>query len=282
MSLRKLYSPQAFERPASVSWDAPSQAIAAWAAKPLAAEADNAATISIYDFIGEDPFMGGFGTKRMAAALRSIGPNPVTVNINSPGGDFFDGVAIYNLLREHPEAVTVKVMGIAASAASIIAMAGDTIHMGAGTSMMIHNAWGVVVGNQNDFKAAADTFATFDSAMLSIYAARTGGDEKAIRKMMDAETVLSADAAVDAGFADDIVNLPAVKGGEKTKASAKQQMEAILAERGMPRSERRKLFRELTGTQNAADDIMPGADEWPLAEMNELLSTLKATSTTLS
>jgi ATP-dependent Clp protease, protease subunit len=198
----------------------------------------------------------------------------VTDHINSPGGDFFDGVAIYNLLREHPKAVTVKVMGLAASAASIIAMAGDEIHMGAGTSLMIHNAWGVVVGNANDMRESADTFATFDSAMLSIYAARTGGDEKAIKKMMDAETIMSADDAVAKGFADSVVNLPTSTMQEKTKASAKKQIEALLAEKGMPRSERRKLFRELSGTQDAADDIMPRADEWPVAEMQQLLSTI--------
>jgi ATP-dependent Clp protease, protease subunit len=77
MSLRSnLFKPQAFERPKSVQWDAPSQAISQWASMPNAAEADNDATISIYDFIGEDPFMGGFGVKRMASALRSIGDRP--------------------------------------------------------------------------------------------------------------------------------------------------------------------------------------------------------------
>ena len=274
MSLRKLYAPQAFERPKSISWDAPSQAISEWASKPYAAEAENDATISIYEYIGEDAFMGGFGAKRMAGILRSIGDKPVTVNINSPGGDFFDGVAIYNLLREHPQSVTVKVMGVAASAASIIAMAGDKILMGAGTSMMIHNAWGVVVGNQNDFREAADTFEIFDASMLSIYAARSGGTEKEIKKMMDAETFVSADDAVKFGFADEVVNLPVSKQPEQDKASAKKQFEAILAKEGVPRSERRKLFRELTSTQDAADDVMSSADIWPMAEMKNLLKTL--------
>lgn len=156
----------------------------------------------------------------------------------------------------------------------MIAMAGDEILMGAGTSLMIHNAWGAVVGNANDFITAAETFGTFDGAMLSIYSARTGGDARAIKKMMDAETIMSAEDAVKNGFADSIVNLPAAPAGDRTRASAKRKLEALLAEKGMPRSERRKLFRELSGTQDAADDAKHDAGEWPVAEMQQLLSTI--------
>src|SRR5690606_23214700 len=121
--------------------------LAKWAERPQAAEGDDPNTISIYDVIGEDWWTGGgFTAKRAAAALRSIGKNPVTVNVNSPGGDMFEGIAIYNLLREHPAEVTVNVMGLAASAASIIAMAGDKINVALGSFVMIHNAWGIVIG----------------------------------------------------------------------------------------------------------------------------------------
>jgi HK97 family phage portal protein len=89
-----------------------------------------ASTITILEPIGVDFFGNGVTAKRIAAALRAIGNQPVTVMINSPGGDFFEGLAIYNLLREHPKAVTVQVIGIAASAASVIAMAGDDIQIG--------------------------------------------------------------------------------------------------------------------------------------------------------
>ena len=90
----------------------------------MAAEADEGATISIYDVIGEDWWTGeGVTAKRIAAALRAIGKEPVTVAINSPGGDMFEGLAIYNLLREHEGEVNVKVLGLAASAGSVIASA---------------------------------------------------------------------------------------------------------------------------------------------------------------
>jgi ATP-dependent Clp protease protease subunit len=82
--------------------------------------------ITMFDVIGEDFWSGGGVTaKKVAAQLRAIGDRPVEVQINSPGGDMFEGIAIYNVLREHPQPITVKVMGMAASAASILAMAGD-------------------------------------------------------------------------------------------------------------------------------------------------------------
>lgn len=84
-----------------------------------------------------------------------MGGENVTVNINSPGGDMFEGLAIYNLLREYSGKVTVKVLGIAASAASIIAMAGDEIQIGRGAFLMIHNCWIVMIGNRHDLAKAA-------------------------------------------------------------------------------------------------------------------------------
>lgn len=105
-----------------------------------AALAMNDNVITMFDVIGEDWWTGGGITaKGVAAALRAIGDRPVEVQINSPGGDMFEGIAIYNVLREHSQAITIKIMGMAASAASVIAMAGDTIEIGAASFIMIHN-----------------------------------------------------------------------------------------------------------------------------------------------
>lgn len=101
----------------------------------------------------------GVTAKRISAALRAIGNNDVVVNINSPGGDMFEGLAIYNLLRSHSGKVTVNILGIAASAASIIAMAGDEVQMGRGAFLMIHNCWAVGVGNRHDFAKLANDLA---------------------------------------------------------------------------------------------------------------------------
>lgn len=275
MTIRNLPSPRALTRPQSYNWDAPVPALERW--KPLAADTDTAATISIYDVIGVDWYTGeGTTAKRIAAALRGIGKNPVTVHINSPGGDMFEGLAIYNLFREHPAEVTVKVMGLAASAASIIAMAGDRIEMGLGSFIMIHNSWGMVVGNQNDMRDAAVTFAEFDAAMAEIYAARTGLPVADIAAMMDAEKWLRASEAVENGFADATFDGP---DPETTKAasglSARAELDATLARAGMPRSERRRLLREAAGTPSAAGAAMPGAG-FDAEAAQRLLSTITA------
>lgn len=272
MSLLKLPKPE-FERPKAYQGDARSDVLERW--KPMAADAEDAATISIYDVIGEDWWTGeGVTAKRIAGALRSIGKNPVVVNINSPGGDMFEGLAIYNLLREHPAKVTVKVMGLAASAASIIAMAGDEIEMGLGSFLMIHNSWGVVVGNQDDMRTAAETFSEFDAAMADIYAARTGGDVAEIAKMMADETWLRAETAIDKGFADATFDAPDTENADTGK-KARAALDASLAKAGVPRSERRRLLKEAAGTPSAAGTATPCAG-FDVAAMQRLIDTIKA------
>jgi ATP-dependent Clp protease protease subunit len=279
MSKLKLHKPQAFERPDSLQWDAPSQALERWSEKPFAAEADNPNTISIYDQIGEDWWTGeGVTAKRIAGALRSIGENDVTVNINSPGGDMFEGLAIYNLLAEHPGAINVRVMGIAASAASVIAMAGDKIEMGLGSFLMIHNAWGMVVGNQNDMREASEIFGQFDSAMADIYTHRTGMDKDEVASLMDAETYMTATEAVEKGFATDTFAATLPKEDDtqaRAELSAKRRIDALLAKQGVPRSERRKMLREAVSTQNAADPATPRAG-FDSALVEQTLNLLKS------
>lgn len=268
--------PLALERPDGVAWDVPSRAISAWAERPMAAEADNPRTISIYEPIGADWMGEGVTVKRIAGALRKIGSGDVTVNINSPGGDLFEGLAIYNSLVEHPGDVTVKVMGIAASAASIIAMAGDRVEMGKGSFLMIHNAWGVVLGNRNDFRAAAQMFDQFDAAMAEIYHARTGIPEDEVSAMMDAETFMRASEAIDRGFAEVEFDAPEVNAtATRLDIVARNKIDVALAKAGMARSERRRLVREAIGTHDAAETATQDAGFDTGAAMR-LLETLKA------
>lgn len=280
MSLRKLPEAKAPARPQNLQWDAPSEALARWADRPLAAEANDPTVISVYDVIGESWDGGGWTPRRMAGALRAIGAKDITVKINSPGGDVFDGIAIYNLLREHPGKVTVDVMGVAASMASIIVMAGDEIRMGLGTFMMVHNAWGLVVGNRHDFRAAADIFDGFDGALADIYEARTGLDRKGVEKLMDAETWLGPSDAVAKGFADSIndgatADDASARARDAGAPSAQRRVDAILAQHGVPRVERRRMFREMAGTPSAAGTVTPSAGPDP-ASLRELINLLKS------
>lgn len=281
MSLRKLPEAKAFQRPQSFQWDAPSEVLAKWTEAPKAAAEDSDTVISILDVIGEDWWSGnGVTAKRISAALRSVGTKDITVRINSPGGDMFEGIAIYNLLRGHQAKVTVEVIGWAASAASIIAMAGDEIRMGLGSFMMVHNAWGVVVGNRHDMREAAELFDSFDSALADIYEARTDAGRAAIEKLLDAETFMSASEAVDQGFADvvdkDLVAPSESSGQARADASARDRLDVLLAKQGVPRAERRRLLREASGTRDAADLEPTLGAVLDLAAARQLIETLRS------
>lgn len=268
MSLRKLPAGIVGERPQNYSWDTPSDILSRWSSGPQAAAVDTPGVISILDTIGEDWWTGGgFTSKRMSAALRSIGEsNPVTVQINSPGGDVFEGVAIYNLLRAHKASVTVEVLGIAASAASIIAMAGDEIKVGLGSFVMIHNSWGNVVGNRHDMRAAATLFDSFDSALADIYVARTGNKRADVVAQMDAETFMGAAEAVASGYADTLdTGTPAESAvGTNNKIDrrlmARRQTEAALARAGFTRQNRSDMLSDIV---DAARDA--GVEPTPAA-----------------
>lgn len=283
MTIRKMPEAKTFQRPQNFQWDAPSDVLSKWSEKPLAAVADDENTVTIYDVIGEDMWTGGgFTAKRMSAALRAIGKNDVTVKVNSPGGDMFEGIAIYNLLREHTAKVTIDVMGWAASAASIIAMAGDEIRMGLGTFMMVHNAWGVVVGNRHDMRDAAKLFDGFDAAIADIYEARTGMKRAAVEKLMDAETFMGPSEAVTNGFADLVMNDLTADSGEAKNMDrglmARRQTEAALARAGFSRNMRSEMLSELVnpaardaGRPPAARDA--GVDPVALRRLIETIRT---------
>lgn len=232
-----------------VRFDLSPKALNRWNPAIQAAASDDN-SISIFDAIGEDYWTGeGVTAKRIAGALRAIGDRDVVVNINSPGGDMFEGLAIYNLLREHNGRVTVKVLGVAASAASIIAMAGDEVQVARAGFLMIHNAWILVAGNRNDLRAYADYLEPFDASMADIYAARTGQDLAAIQKMMDGETWIGGSAAVEQGFADALLPSDEIAAGEdKPGAYAVRRIESALRASGMPRTEAMRLISEFKAT----------------------------------
>lgn len=250
--MRKNHLPVALEgNPcASISYELTPNALDKWDGSIKAASADN--TISILDVIGEDYWGEGVTTKRIAAALRAIGNNDVVVNINSPGGNMFEGLAIYNQLRAHSGKVTVNVLGIAASAASIIAMAGDEIQMGRGAFLMIHNCWGVCIGNRHDLAKLALDMEPFDKSMCDIYMARSGQASDAISQMMDNETYIGANDAIEKGFADSLLSADVINDGDESPQAAIRKLDALLAKSNTPRAERRKLISALTGSKPSA------------------------------
>src|SRR5690625_4462525 len=203
----------------------------------------------------------------------------VVVNINSPGGDFFEGVAIYNMLREHPHKVTVQVMGLAASAASVIAMAGDEILVGDGSFLMIHNTWVLAIGNRHDMAEAAELLEQFDMAMADVYSDRTGQDKNDIIRMMDKETWINASKAVEEGFATGYLDSNLIADDVSAEADVKYLavVETAMAKAGHTRSERREILKGLFSSKPGAaeDDAMPRAsDSSELVELVDLIRGL--------
>jgi ATP-dependent protease ClpP protease subunit len=167
------------------------------------AKADSrTAEVWIYDEI--KPW--GTTAKDFAAKLSTIDATDITVHVNTPGGDAFEGMAIYNALKDHPATVTVVVDGLAASAGSFIAQAGDTVRMNRGAQMMIHDAGGLVVGNAADMQDFAEMLNKLSDAIAGIYASRAGGTVADWRTAMRNESWYTAAEAVEAGLADETVD----------------------------------------------------------------------------
>jgi len=163
------------------------------------------AEVWIYEEIGEDFWTGGGVTaKNFQKELSAIKAGQIDLHINSPGGAVFDGITIYNLLKQHPANVTTYIDGIAASIASVIALAGDKIVMAENALYMIHNPSGMVMGTAKDMRTFADTLDKVGGTMVTAYAGKTGKDADTIKALLDAETWFTADEAKEMGFVDEI------------------------------------------------------------------------------
>lgn len=139
----------------------------------------------------------------VARAVEVLDVDELTVRINSPGGDVFDGVAIFNLLKSHPAKVTTVVDGVAASIASLIMLAGDDVEMSPSSMVMIHEAWMVAAGNKRELAEASELLAKIeDSTIIPAYQERTGKTRDEVVDMLEATTWMSAQEAVDNKFAD--------------------------------------------------------------------------------
>jgi ATP-dependent protease ClpP protease subunit len=169
---------------------------------------DGTLEIQVYKDIGESiwSYDGGITTEMIAQQIEAAGNfSKILLRINSPGGDVFDGVAIYNLIRAQKKPVQVCIDGIAASAASIIAMAGDDIVMGPNAMMMIHNAWSSCQGYASDMRKRADALDKISGAIAQTYVSRTKKTLDAVTLLMEAETWMTAQDCLAEGFATAIV-----------------------------------------------------------------------------
>ncbi len=214
------------------------------------------AEILIYDVIGFE-----LTAKEFAQEVKDLGDvSQINVRINSPGGDIFDGMAIYNILFRHPAKIIVDVDGIAASIASVIAMAGDEIRMAKSSMMMLHRAWGVVVGHADDMVTMAAVLVKLDGQIADVYAQRSRNSSKRMHEIMAAETWLTAGEAVAAGLADSVTNQETVSDRMDAEAVAVRmrmldldEQNAIAARMDTLAVDRRRYAstRDIKGSQRA-------------------------------
>lgn len=169
-----------------------------------AAESDDA-EILIYDDIGASSWGDGVTAKQFVRDLSALDAKTLTVRINSAGGDVFEGLAIHHAIRRHKATVTTEIDGLAASIASIIALAGDEVRMSDNAFFMIHDPWGMGVGNAKEMRELADLLDKVGGSLANVYAEKTGRDVTEVQDWMTAETWFNADEALAAGFVDKLV-----------------------------------------------------------------------------
>lgn len=175
--------------------------------------AGDTAEIDFFGVVGGDFWDGsGVTQEQFAAELRKIGSaKRVTMRISSPGGDVFHGRAIANMIRQHSATFEANVISEASSAASIIAMAADTVHMAEGAVMLIHRCYTLALGNAVEMRKLANELETIDNEAIGTYARKTGMKPAAIVALMDENRYMAADEAKRLGFADTIEATPSPK-----------------------------------------------------------------------
>lgn len=216
-------------------------------------------TLMLFGVIGDE--FDGLDAATIVQEIRSLGDvDVIHVLINSPGGFVDEGLAIYHELATNPAPVDIEITGVAASMASAIAMAGDPVRIAENGMIMIHDPWNVAVGDAEDLRKAAETLEKFGDSLAAIYARKTGLDEDEIRQMMNEETWLDAEEALEKGFVDEII--------EPSKAAAFADIDVSELNNVPPRlvaliREGREMARKQTTRGSDVDNKPTSTDPEP-------------------
>lgn len=187
-------------------------------------EVTNVTEITIYGVIGDSWWDDSVSATDIDNALKSVGGGDLLINLNSPGGDAFDGIAIYNRLKKHNGKITINVDGWACSAASVIAMAADELVMGMGSMIMIHEASSLVWGTKSEMRKEADVLDNLEDGIIDIYMTKANISREEIRNMVDAETWFSAQKAIEIGFATSTASTTGVDDKDEEITQLKAQI----------------------------------------------------------
>ena len=198
-----------------------------------AAKKENVLEMFIYGTIGSSWYDDGVSASDVAKSIAEAEKiDRIALRINSPGGSVFEGAAIFTQLKAAGVPIDVRVDGLAASAAFTIAMSGDTIEMGEAAMMMLHNAWGIAMGEADDMRREADLLDKISNQMAGIYAERSGQTVADVIAMMKVETWLGPQDAVDKGFANSIVKTTKKAASAKAMAA---RFDLLLFARHIPK-----------------------------------------------
>jgi len=222
--------------------------------------ADGAVEVLIYDAIGW-PYIDA---AELIHVLDGFKDRPLMVRINSPGGDVFDGTAIFNALANHPAKVTTRVEGLAASMASVLAMAGKEVQAYSNAWMMIHEPWVVAMGNHYDLREIADLLERVGGNLLDIYIGKTKSGKKEMKQMMADETWMTAKEAEEKGFVDTVLT-----SGKSAKAQFDLSMFAkvpegiteVKAGRDLTPREIERALRDAGASRNFAKAVAVGRSD---------------------
>ena len=216
-------------------------------------------TLVLNGEISDETWYGDEVTPALFAKELNAGSGNITVWINSPGGDVFAAAQIYNMLMEYKGDVTVKVDALAASAASVIAMAGTTVLMSPLAMMMIHNPITVAIGDSKEMQKAGEMLNEVKEGIMNAYEIKTGMDRKKISHLMDAESWFNAKKAVELGFADGILH----EGEDTEEGNGEKELEGL-------------MFSRTAVTNSLLTKLIPKKPEagTPLAQLEKRLNLL--------
>lgn len=231
----------------------------------FADSADGTRTLYLYGTIAEESWFDDDVTPQAFREDLESGSGNLVVWINSPGGDCVAAAQIYNMLMDYPYDVTVKVDGIAASAASVIAMAGTKVLMSPTALMMIHNPLTVAIGDTEEMQKAINMLSEVKESILNAYEIKTGMTRTKLSHLMDAETWMNANKAVELGFADDLLF-------KNEESGTVAENSFVFSRRAVTNSLLSKLAKKSTDTTPA-----PAAkpDGTPIAELEKRLDLIK-------
>nr|DAV87608.1 MAG TPA: Putative ATP dependent Clp protease [Caudoviricetes sp.] len=244
-------------------------------------------TLFLNGTIAEESWFDDDVTPQLFKDELMSGSGDITVWINSPGGDCVAAAQIYNMLMDYKGSVTVKIDGIAASAASVIAMAGTKVYVSPVSMLMIHNPMTVAMGNAADMEKAIDMLSSVKDSIINAYELKTGLSRAKISHLMDDETWMDANKAVELGFADEILSRPKLTASKKEEEPAEPEKTEEPGEEEEDQEEPKKAsmlfsrkvleaeFMSKLRSYTAQKPSVPDSTERPVKDIMARLDTIK-------